>query len=151
MRILLLIMLIATLGVVVNAQTKPTSVAPDAYILDADYEYVWGTSSDTLTYADTLSFVYRIKGSVTQDIGLDLYVDFVSGSAGGSLVTYRSPDGVNYVSTTDTIKVTSLEADALNSTRINLADYNSPYLKLYYLQTGTAVTIPRVYVYTKRN
>lgn len=144
-------MLIAALGAVVNAQTKVTEVTPDAYITGADYEYIWGTTSDTLTNADTLSFVYRVKGQQTQDIQINLYSDHVSGTAGGTLVTYRSPDGVNYVSTGDTITVASLTSDALDSEKITLDNYLSPYVKLYFLQTGTAVTVPKVIIYTKGN
>lgn len=141
--------------VFVNAQTTPTAVTPDATINGAYYKYIWGTTSDTLTNADTLTFVYRVKATTrsgqTQDFTLKLYSDFVSGTAGGTLVAYSSPDGVNYASTTDTITVTSLTGDAMDAEVITLDNYMYPYLKFIYLQTGTAVTIPRAYVYSKRN
>lgn len=133
------------------AQTKPTEVSPNDYMRNATYEYVWGTSADTLTNADTLAFVYRVMGVNTMDINVGLYSDFVSGAAGGTLIGYYSYDGVNYFSLGDTITVSSLTADAFDSEQLDYADYNYPYLKLIYLQTGTAVTIPRAYIYAKFN
>jgi len=151
----LVLLILVVSAFVASAQTTPTEVTPDARITQPYYKYVWGTTSDTLTNADTLTFVYRIKASSrsgqTQDFSIDLYSDWVSGTAGGTLITYRSPDGVNYVSTGDTITVASLTADGLDAEQITLDNYNNPYLKLIYLQTGTAVTIPRAYVYSKRN
>lgn len=155
MKKLLFILALIVSVFVANAQTTPTEVSPDARITQPYYKYIWGTTADTLTNADTLSFVFRVKAlsrsGQTQDIGVDLYNDHVSGTAGGTLISYRSPDGVNYVSTGDTITVASLTADGLDTERINLDNYNSPYLKLIYIQTGTAVTVPRSYVYSKRN
>jgi len=136
---------------VLIAQTTPSEVTTDAKITKEYYKYIWGTTSDTLTNADTLSYVFRVRGSQTQDININLYSDYVSGTAGGTLVAYRSPDGVNYATTGDTITVASLTADALDGEQIALSDYNNPYLKLIYLQTGTAVTIPKVYIYSKKN
>lgn len=140
-------------SIVSVAQTTPTAVTPDAYITGADYEYIWGTTADTLTDADTLEFVYRIKGTITQDFWIKLYNDFVSGSAGGKLKTYKSMDGVNYEVTAaaDSLTVTALEADAMNAGSISLSDFNAPYLKFIYIQSGTAVTVPKLYIYTKFN
>jgi len=138
-------------SVVLMAQTTPTEVDTDAKISKQYYKYVWGTTADTLTNADTLEFVFRVQGTQTQDININLYSDFVSGTAGGTLITYRSPDGANYVSTGDTITVASLTADGLDTEEIALGDYMNPYLKLIYIQTGTAVTIPRAYAYSKKN
>lgn len=133
------------------AQTAPTEVTPDDYLSKPTYEYVWGTTSDTLTNADTLNFVYRIKGNESPDIVIKLYSDFVSGTAGGTLKAYSSPDGVNYAVLDTFITVTSLTADGLDAETISVTDYMYPYLKLIYLQSGTAVTIPRAYVYAKYN
>lgn len=133
------------------AQTKPTEVTPDDYMSKQTYEYIWGTTSDTLTNADTLNFVYRVKGTQTMDINVGLYSDHVSGTAGGTLIGYYSYDGVNYFSLGDTITVTSLTSDAFDSEQLDYADYNYPYLKFLFLQTGTAVTIPKAYVYAKYN
>lgn len=137
-------------AVVSIAQTKPTEVTPDDYLNLATYEYIWGTTSDTLTNADTLDFVYRIKGGEAFDINVKLYSDHVSGTAGGTLVAYSSIDGVNYAAI-DTITVASLTSDAMDSEVISISGYMYTYLKFEYLQTGTAVTIPRVYLVAKFN
>lgn len=145
----ILILMIA--GFAAFPQSTPTEVTPDAYIYDASYVYLWGTSADTLTDADTLDFVFRVKGEKVQDFKIGLYSDFVSGSAGGTLIGYGSLDGVNYFSLADTITVASLEADAFDTETLDYSDYLWPYLKFEYLQSGTAVTVPKVYIYTKYN
>jgi len=151
MKKLVLILVFAMVAIAANAQTKPTEVAPDGYITKADYEYVWGTTADTLTNADTLTFVYRVKGLKVQDFKIWLYSDWVSGTAGGTLIPYISPDGVNYQALGDTITVSSLTADALDSEYITFDNFMNPYLKLIMIQTGTAVTVPKAIVYTKQN
>ncbi len=155
MKKLLFILALVVSVFVANAQTTPTEVTPDATISSQSYKYIWGTTLDTLTNADTLNFVYRVKSSSrygqTQDFTIKLYSDFVSGTAGGTIIGYNSIDGVNYQANGDTITVTSLTADAMDTEVISLDNYLYPYYKLIYLQTGTAVTIPKVYIYTKRN
>lgn len=151
MKKLIMFMFIAFLGFAVNAQTAVTEVTPDSYIGGPAYEYIFGTTSDTIEDADNTSHVIRIKGNYTQDYTIKLYNDWVSGTAGGTLVTYSSIDGVNYETTEDTITIASVTADAMDSETITLSDYNSPYLKATYTQTGTAVTIPKVFIYTKKN
>ena len=140
-------------GLLAFGQSKPTEVTPDGYLSEPDYKYVFGTSADTLTDADTTSFVWRVRGLKTFDINLKLYNDFVSGSAGGKLKTYKSIDGVNWevTATGDSITIASLTADGLDSEAISLADYLWPYLKAEYIQSGTAVAVPRVYIYAKEN
>lgn len=130
------------------AQTAPTEVAPDAYLYDASYTYVFGTTADTITDADNTSFVFRVKGTNQLDFNIKLYSDWVSGTAGGTLIAHSSPDGVNYAPI-DTITITGVTADAMDTEVITIRDYLYPYIKLVYTQTGTAVTVPRAYVYTK--
>lgn len=151
MKKLILFFSIIMFAFVSMAQTNPTSVSVDATISNAYYKYVWGTTSDTLTNADTLNFVFRIKGDEVMNMNMKLYSDFVSGSAGGTLKAYSSIDGVNYALLDTSITVTALEADAMDAETITISNYNYPYLKLIYLQSGTAVTIPKVYVYAKYN
>jgi hypothetical protein len=150
MKNLILFVLFILVSSVLFAQTRPTEVTPDSRITKPVYEYIWGTTADTLTNADTLTHVIRVKGDWVQDFNIRLYSDFVSGTAGGTLKAYQSPDGVNY-EVFDTITVSSLTADALDVEVINMDNYLYPYLKLIYLQTGTAVTIPRAYIYSKKN
>jgi len=134
-----------------TAQTKVTEVTPDGYLESGRYVYIWGSSADTLSNADTLNYSFRVKGEQVFDIKIGLYSDFVSGSAGGTLVGYGSLDGANYFSLGDTITVSSLTADGFDSETLDYSDFMWPYLKLIYLQSGTAVTIPKVYAITRKN
>jgi len=131
---------------VASAQTAPTEVTPDAYLYDASYVYIFET--DTITDADNVSFVFRVKGTKQLDFNIKLYSDWISGTAGGTLIAHSSPDGVNYAPI-DTITITGVTADAMDAEVITIRDYLYPYIKLVYTQTGTAVTVPRPYVYTK--
>jgi len=145
-------MLIAALGIVISAQsqTKVTEVTPDGYIKDAAYTYIFGTGDDTLTNADTLTWVVRVKGGHSQDWNIKLYTDWVSGTAGGNLWVTQSIDGITYVPEVgDTITTSSITGDVMDTQTINKSGFLYPYLKFYFIQTGTAVTIPKVYIYTK--
>ena len=152
MKQFILIMLVAFLGLAVNAQSKPTEVTPDAYISGASYVYLFGTSSDTLTNADTLTSVVRVKGTYAQDFNIKLYLDWVSGTAGGNLWVTQSMAGITYVPAVgDTITASGVTADIMDTQTITKSGFLYPYLKFYYIQTGTAVTVPKVYIYTKPN
>lgn len=150
MKKLVLLFSIIVFAFAAMAQTAVTNVTPNGYISDPAYVYIWGSTSDTLTNADTLDYVARIYGNEVYDFNIQLYSDHVSGTAGGTLMAYRSIDGVNYT-VLDTITVSSLTADALDAEVINLDNFLYPYLKFEYLQTGTAVTVPKVYIYCKKN
>ena len=145
-------MLIAVLGIAFSAQaqTKVTEVAPDGYISNEAYVYVFGSGVDTLTNADTFTHVIRARGTTIQDYTIKLYMDHVSGTAGGTLIVSSSIDGVNYADV-DTITSASVTGDIMDTEVITLNDYLYPYVKFIYKQTGTAVTIPKVYIYTKLN
>lgn len=146
----LLLFTILTFWVFISfAQTTPAEVTPNAYITEPYYKTIWGTTADTLSNADTLTFVFRIKGTQMPTFKIGLYSDFVSGSAGGTLIGYGSLNGVNYFSLGDTITVSSLTADGFDTETLDYSNYLWPYLKLIYLQSGTAVTIPKVFVYSK--
>jgi hypothetical protein len=143
----LLIIMFAVL--VASAQTvvTPTEAVPDSYIYDASYVYV----SDSLTNVDTTLYTFRVKGTITQDFTVKLYLDWVSGTAGGVLTMYKSIDGVNYAAIDTTITATGVTADIMDTETIELDNFNYPYLKAEYIQSGTAVTRPKIYLYTKRN
>lgn len=138
---------IMVFAVVAMAQTNPTPVTPDATITDAYYKYVL---LDTLTDTDNDAFVFRLKTSETMDLNIKLYTDFVSGSSSGTLIAAVSIDGVTYANA-DTITIASVTGDAMDTEVITLNDYNYPYLKLTMAQTGTAVTVPKVWIYGKFN
>ena len=139
---------------IVNAQlVSPTEVAPDGYITAPAYKYIFGATDDTLTNADTAEFVVRVKGNNMQDFNIQIYLDYVSGTAGGKLKTYRSINGADYTVTAaaDSITVASVTSDTLDTEVISLDNFLYPYLKFYYTQSGTAVTVPKIYIYTKEN
>lgn len=149
MKKLIFLLSILLVSVFVNAQTKttPTEVSPDAYISGASYSYV----ADVLTNVDTTTFVYRVKGQKSQDFTIKLYLDWVSGTAGGVLTAYKSIDGVNYAAVDTTITASSVTADVMDAETIELDNFVYPYLKLIYIQSGTAVTNPKIYVYNKED
>lgn len=147
------ILIIATLSLVsmfVVGQTKVTEVTPNGYITKPSYVYVFGV--DTITNATADTTVLRIKGNKMQDFNIQLYHDWVSGTAGGTLVLQQSIDGVTYnAEVGDTITFSSVTGDGLDSEVIYKNDFLKPYLKLIYTQTGTTVTVPKAYIYTKQN
>lgn len=147
---LLSLIVVATISI---AQTRVAEITPDGYITKPAYVYAWGTTADTLTDADTLTYVFRIKGDRTQDFKAQIYNDFVSGTATGKLKSYKSIDGITWVVTAsaDSITVASVTADILDSEELSYGDYLSPYLKFIYIQAGTGVNVPRVYIYSKEN
>lgn len=151
MKKLVLLFSILVVSLLSMAQTNPTAVSVDGYLTEPSYKYIWGSTSDTLTNADTLNFVYRVYGANSFDVKVGLYSDFVSGTAGGTLIGYGSLDGVNYFSIGDTITVSSLTADGFDAETLDYTNLMWPYVKFTYLQSGTAVTIPKVYVYAKIN
>ena len=132
------------------AQKDVTSVSTNGALTFGKYVSIWGTTADTLKNAASKTFTFRVKGEETFNINCQLYSDYVSGTAGGKLKAYTSIDGVNFV-VKDSITVTSLTADALNPTVISMTSTMSPYLKLIYTQSGTAVTVPKLYFVTRKN
>lgn len=147
MKKLFLILLIVSFAIMANAQSNPAVVTPDATITDAYYKVA---ILDTLTDADNDNFVFRLKTSKVMDINIKLYTDFVSGSSSGTLIAAGSIDGVTYANI-DTITIASVTADAMDTEVITLNDYNYPYLRVTMAQTGTAVTLPKVWIYGKFN
>ena len=133
-----------------NAQKDVTSVATDGGLVFGKYVTIWGTTADTLKNADTLNYVMRIKGAEVFNIRTQLYNDRVSGTASGKLYTYSSIDGVNYT-LGDSITVTSITSDALDSEVITFSNVMHPYIKFKYIQSGTAVTVPKLYFVTRKN
>ena len=134
----------------INAQTisKPTEVVPDSYISGPQYAAI----SDSLNDTDTTSWVFRVKGNEVENLTVKLYLDWVSGTAGGVLTPHKSIDGVNYSVLGDTVITASgVTADVMDAETIDIDDFLYPYLKLIYIQSGTAITRPKIYVYNKRN
>lgn len=146
-----IILIVALIGMMsATAQKDVTSVATDGGLTYSKYVSIWGTTADTLKNADTLSYVMRIKGAEVFNIRTQLYNDRVSGTASGKLYTYSSIDGVNYT-LGDSITVSSITADALDSEVITFSSVMHPYIKFKYIQSGTAVTVPKLYFVTRKN
>lgn len=153
MKKLILFSILFAIAFISTAQTKAPRVATDGSLEGSAYVYIGGTSADTLTNADTLVYTMRVTSDATQDYLFRLYNDFVSGTAGGKLKTYKSINGTTWEVTAaaDSITVSGLTADALDSEAITVSDFLYPYLKVVYTQSGTAKTVPKVYIYTKKN
>ena len=148
---LMIILLGAMLGVVANAQNAPTKVTANGYISGDSYVYLLGTTSDTLTNADTTTYVLRVKGTQLGDYNFKAGYDHVSGTAGGTLIMSQSIDGVNYFSESgDTITLSGITADGVDTEVINKVKFLYPYAKFTWTQSGTAVIVPKIYVYTKQ-
>jgi len=150
MKKLILLFTVLIMVFAVNAQTisRPTDVVVDSYIPAPQYAVI----SDSLTNAETTTWVFRVKGNEVNNFTVKLYLDWVSGTAGGVLTPYKSIDGVNYSVLGDTtITASAVTADVMDTETIDISDFNYPYLKLIYIQSGTAVTKPKIYVFNRRN
>lgn len=135
------------------SQTNVSSVSTDGYLTAGKYVSIWGSTSDTLTNADTLTYVIRIKGEQTFDINSQVYIDWVSGEAAYKVYTYNSIDGVNYsAKTADSLTITGVTADAMNATVLSFTDEMNVYKKIQLIQSGAAaVTVPKQYFVTRNN
>ena len=134
------------------SQTNVSSVSADGYLTAGKYVSIWGSTSDTLTNADTLSYTMRIKGVQTFDVNSQVYIDWVSGEAAYKVYTYNSIDGVNWsAKTADSLTITGVTADAMNATVLSFTDEMNVYKKIELIQSGTAVTIPKQYFVTRNN
>lgn len=147
---ILLLIMVAMIG---YSQKNVPSVATDGVLTAGQYVYIFGSAADTLKNADTLEYVFRIKGDQTFDIKTQLYNNHVSGTANLKVKTYKSIDGVNYVvtATADSITSASVTGDGLDSEELTFSDVMFTYLKVIIWQSGTAVTVPKMYFVTRKN
>ena len=139
---------IMVFAVVVMAQTlsNPTAATVNATITGEYYKVL---TLDTLKDASIGNYIFRVKGTETLDFKIGLYSDRLSGTASGTLTAYGSLDGSNWVALGDSITVSSLAADAMDTETIDMTDYAWPYLRLKLNQTGTASFIHKPYIYAK--
>lgn len=134
------------------SQTNVSSVGTDGGLTAGKYVSIWGSSSDTLTNADTLTYTMRIKGDQTFDINSQVYIDWVSGTAAYKVYTYNSMNGVDWsAKTADSLTITGVVADVMNLTVLSFTDEMNVYKKIELIQSGTAVTIPKQYFVTRKN
>lgn len=153
MKKLLVLVFMLAFVIASQAQTKVPEVTANGSINEASYVYLGGKTTDTLANVDTFTYILRVKGMQTMDIKAQIYLDHVSGTAGGKLKSYKSINGLTWVVTApgDSITTASVTADVLDSEELTYADYMGPYIKFIYIQSGTAVTVPRIYIYAKPN
>lgn len=146
---LLILALVAFAGF---SQKQVPNIAYDGGLTAGQYVYIWGTSADTLTDADTLEYVLRLKGDQTFDVKSQVYIDRVSGTAAYKVYTYNSIDGVNWGSkTADSLTITGIASDQLYGTALSFSDVMDIYKKIVIIQSGTAVTVPKQYFVTRKN
>jgi hypothetical protein len=153
MKNLFLVFILLCMATIGMAQTRMSEKSKDGTFEAGQWAYLWGTSADTLTNADTLTYVARIKGAQTFDIKSQLYVDHVSGTADSLKVyTYNSIDGVNWVAkTADSLTIASVTADGLQSTGLTFSDVIDVYKKFVIIQYGTAKTVPKLIYVSREN
>lgn len=146
------ILILAMVAMAGFSQTNVASVGTDGGLTVGKYVSIWGESTDTLTNADTLTYVFRIKGEDAFDIKTQVYIDFVSGTAAYKVYTYNSIDGVNWTAKTgDSLTITAITADQLYGTALTYSDVMDTYKKIQIIQSGTAVTKPTQYFVTRKN
>lgn len=134
------------------SQTNVPNVATDGGLTAGQFVSIWGTSADTLKDADTVQYVFRIKGDQTFDIKSQVHIDHVSGTAAYKVYTYNSIDGVNWTAkTADSLTITAISADQLYGTALSFTDVMDTYKKIQIIQSGTAVTVPKQYFVTRKN
>lgn len=152
MKNLFVVFILLCMSTIGMAQTRMTEKPKDGTLESNQWVYLWGTSADTLTNADTLTYVARIKGAQTFDIKSQLYVDHVSGTAALKVYTYNSIDGVNWgAKTADSLTIASVTADGLQATGLTFSDVMDIYKKFVIIQSGTAKTIPKAILNTREN
>ena len=147
--VVFILLCMASIGM---AQTRMAEKPKNGTFEAGQWAYLWGTSADTLTNADTLIYVARIKGAQTFDIKSQLYVDHVSGTAALKVYTYNSIDGVNWgAKTADSLTIASVIADGLQATGLTFSDVMDVYKKFVIIQSGTAKTVPKLTYVCREN
>lgn len=155
MKKLIAILALMVVAIISYSQPKlPDVVKPaaDAVLTAGQYVYLGGTSADTLTNGDTLTYTLRIFGGQTFDVRAQVYIDHISGTAAYKVYTYNSMDGTNWSAKTgDSLTITGITADQMYPTVMNFSDVMWPYKKIQVIQTGTAKTKPKGYIVTRNN
>lgn len=103
-------------------------------------------SADTLSNTDTTSKVLNVSGGFSK-ITFQVNVSRLSGTAAGSVVLYGSLDGVNYVSTGDTLTLTN------QATNTAIWDKGVPaytYYKVVAISSGTVSEVLNVWYLTRK-
>lgn len=97
--------------------------------------------ADTLTNADTTSKVLQVTGGFSS-LAIQPIVKRLSGTAAGTVVLYGSIDGVNYVSTGDTLSLTN---QVTNTAIWNIGVPAYSYYKVVAISSGTVSEVLNVW------
>lgn len=98
-------------------------------------------SADTLANADTTSKIIQITGGFSS-LAIQPIVKRLSGTAAGTVVLYGSIDGVNYVSTGDTMTLTN---QVTNTKLFNVGLPAYSYYKVIAISSGTVSEVLNVW------
>jgi len=103
-------------------------------------------SADTLTNADTTSKVINVTAGYAS-LAIQPIVKRLSGTAAGTVVLYGSIDGVNYVSTGDTLTLTN-QVTNTKLWNIGVPAYSS--YKVVAISSGTVSEVLNVWYIVRR-
>lgn len=148
--VFLFAVLLAGFGAYAQPNTVP-AVSVNYIVTKPFYGSVLGTTADTATNAITKNYVLRVTGDNALDFSVHTRIDHVSGTVtAGKTVVAGSFDGVRYIPT-DSITASSVTADLDDKNVIKISGFMYPYMKVSYVQTGTAVSVPKIFLYAKKN
>jgi hypothetical protein len=127
------------------------AVTPDYTISKPFYGSIFGQAGDLVTNSATKSYVFRVTGDNVMTFHFHTYIDWASGTVTtGKTVISGSFDGVRYIPT-DSISESTVTADLDSKNVIKITGYMYPYMKVQYVQAGTATATPKIFVYAKKN
>jgi hypothetical protein len=140
MKKLLIFLALFAIGVMAHAQSTysyPLTISGTARGHFWDY-------SDTLTDAQTLDALIRIKSSHVEDMTFQVVFDELTGAATGTLTILGSNDGVVYAAAYATSTITAaLTADGC--IWATLDDFNCSYIKVLMTLSGTQTSTMKCY------
>lgn len=134
MKRLIILIAFLTFGLMSFAQTYSYSTST---VNDASGTF-WNYA-DTLTDAESIAWIVRVKSPSCMDLMFQVVFDEISGASTTTGTVFGSNDGTTYLALSDSSNVTitaPLTADG--SMWINVNDFNYSYVKLILTQAGTA-------------
>lgn len=151
MKKFIMILLLVVVATISYSQTKVIGKT-SGNLTAGEYVYLWGSTADTLTNADTLTYTLRVRGDQTFDIKAQPYIDFVSGTATQKIYTYNSIDGTHWsAKTADSLTISGNTADAMHPTALYISDVMDVYKKIVIIQAGSGKNVPKLFIVTRKN
>ena len=143
MKKLIFVLAILIAGMATNAQVL--NLYTSTTVNDASGTF-WDYA-DTLTNADTIGMVIRVKSDHVMDLCFQVVMDELSGAATGTITCLGSNDGVDFVDVSPTVSGT-LTADEAEEAVVD--DFNFSYCKLVVTIAGTQTsTLKTFYSFRK--